>query len=296
MDSVSQYRAAIPSWNLYGEQALFPDVLHSERIHDRAAGLDWRIDPHRHPLLHQFFLIEQGDTSLLAENQTYQPDPPCIISIPSGVVHGFDFASGTEGYVITIPMDNLTEVFSPSAVTAPAMSRLQIMPAGSDIIAACEKLHEEHRARGIVRSLHLRALATEIACLVARSIADTRQSGEARLDPRFEKLVALIDEHLQDNWQATQFADAINLSTRQLARLCVKETGTTVTHLLEAARMQEARRRLAYTRTTIANIAYELGFDDPSYFSRRFRKHFGQSPKQYRARIEIDEAIASTAD
>ena len=42
----------IPNWSLYGESRTFPDVLHIERLTDRAAGLDWQIAPHRHLHLH----------------------------------------------------------------------------------------------------------------------------------------------------------------------------------------------------------------------------------------------------
>jgi AraC family transcriptional activator of pobA len=56
----SDTHTAIPAWSLYGESRAFPDVMHIERFTDRAAGLDWRIAPHRHLHLHQFFLIQSG--------------------------------------------------------------------------------------------------------------------------------------------------------------------------------------------------------------------------------------------
>jgi len=49
-------------------------------------------------------------------------------------------------------------------------------------------------------------------------------------------------------------------------------------------KMQEAKRRLAYTQEPASQIAYRLGFEDPSYFSKVFRTHAGVSPSQYRRR------------
>ena len=50
--------------------------------------------------------------------------------------------------------------------------------------------------------------------------------------------------------------------------------------------MREAARLLAYTRMTAQAIAYQLGYQDPSYFNRRFRKVMGLSPGAYRQRLE----------
>lgn len=44
----------IPLYALYGEEMLFPNVLHCEMISDRASLRDWKIAPHRHQNLHQF--------------------------------------------------------------------------------------------------------------------------------------------------------------------------------------------------------------------------------------------------
>jgi AraC family transcriptional activator of pobA len=46
----------------------------------------------------------------------------------------------------------------------------------------------------------------------------------------------------------------------------------------------EARRRLVYAASSISNIARELGFKDPAYFSRFFRRHQGIGPNDFRRR------------
>jgi AraC family transcriptional activator of pobA len=59
--------------------------------------------------------------------------------------------------------------------------------------------------------------------------------------------------------------------------------------LIAAAGMREACRMLAYTRQPVAQIGYGLGFDDPSYFSRAFRRAMGVAPAAYRAGFEGEE-------
>jgi AraC family transcriptional regulator, transcriptional activator of pobA len=48
----------------------------------------------------------------------------------------------------------------------------------------------------------------------------------------------------------------------------------------------EARRLLAYTAAPVAEVARDLGFDDPSYFSRFFARRAGQAPQDYRAALQ----------
>ncbi|WP_156117912.1 AraC family transcriptional regulator, partial [Paracoccus sp. PAMC 22219] len=56
--------------------------------------------------------------------------------------------------------------------------------------------------------------------------------------------------------------------------------------LAELHLMREACRLLAYTRMTAQQVAFQLGYQDPSYFNRRFRNAFGVSPGGYRRRLE----------
>lgn len=63
----------IPLYALYGEEMLFPDVLHCEMISDRASLRDWKIAPHRHQNLHQFFLILRGQTIANMDGEIVNP-------------------------------------------------------------------------------------------------------------------------------------------------------------------------------------------------------------------------------
>ncbi len=81
-------------------------------------------------------------------------------------------------------------------------------------------------------------------------------------------------------------AQALALSPRHLSRLCKAETGLTVQSYFEAQKMREACRLLVYTRMSVQQIAYHLGYDDPAYFSRSFHRNLHLAPSAYRARFE----------
>lgn len=276
---------AIPAWALYGEDRAFPDVLHVERITDRAAGLDWRIAPHRHLHLHQFFLIRDGVTRINLDGETPETTTPFLLSIPAGVVHGFTFSAGTEGFVLTVPLESLPGLLGAGAAPGVALDRVAILPVDADTEALFPAIHAEHEATHPGRALMLQALATQIACRVLRR-TERRHTSIGAVDPRYIAFRDLIHRHLRDGWTLADHARAIGISERHLSRITRAASGQSAAALIEAAVMREACRLLVYTRASIASIGYDLGFEDPSYFSRAFRRVTGLSPGAYRAGFE----------
>jgi AraC family transcriptional activator of pobA len=117
-------------------------------------------------------------------------------------------------------------------------------------------------------------------------------AGDARpggtVDPRFRAFEALVRKEARSAWRLADYAQALGISTRHLSRICHAASGVPAAAYIETARLTEARRLLVYSRDSVAEIGYQLGFDDPSYFSRAFRRHTGQTPSDYRASFEQD--------
>ena len=278
----------IPTWHLYGEANAFPDVIHIERITDRAAGLDWKIAAHRHAHLHQFFLLLDGDARITLDGAVHAGKPPFLLNVPAGVVHGFDFAAGTSGWVMTVPVQNLPDLLNPAATQDTALGHAGRCEVSDPLVDLFARIEDEHGANRPARAVMLRALTAEIACQILRGIDGVAGMGTGQLDPRFQRFLVLINAHLRDRWQLRDYAREIGLSERHLSRICSTITGKPAVQLIEAATIREACRLLVYTRATVAAIGFGIGFEDPSYFSRAFRRVMGLSPQAYRAGFEGD--------
>ena len=97
------------------------------------------------------------------------------------------------------------------------------------------------------------------------------------------QVVSRIVEHLPDGPPSQkQIAAAMNVSNRTLQRK-LKDEGTSFIDLLQDARLALARKYLAQPQRSIVEIAYLLGFSEPSTFSRAFKRWTGQAPAEYRA-------------
>lgn len=78
------------------------------------------------------------------------------------------------------------------------------------------------------------------------------------------------------------FASELHLSPRYLSDLLKQETGKTAMDLIQLFLVSEAKNLLNGSNYTVAEIAYLLGFENPPYFSRVFRKKTGISPTQFK--------------
>lgn len=85
-----------------------------------------------------------------------------------------------------------------------------------------------------------------------------------------------------------RIADNMSVSQRYLSDTLKKETGKTTTEHLHLYLMDEAKNILLKPNKSIAEVAYELGFEYPQYFSRLFKKKEGLSPSEYREKYKMN--------
>ena len=85
-----------------------------------------------------------------------------------------------------------------------------------------------------------------------------------------------------------QLAAGMSVSQRYLSDTLKKETGKTTTEHLQLYLISEAKNILLKPKKSIAEVAYELGFEYPQYFSRLFKKKEGLSPSEYRDKHRLN--------
>ncbi|WP_323785709.1 helix-turn-helix domain-containing protein [Thalassovita sp.] len=278
----------IPAYALYGEQQLLPDLLHCERILDRAGPNGWTISAHRHPHVHQLFLIRRGSAVLGVDGNRRDLNEPVVINMPRWTVHSFSFSKGTDGYVLTLPTAELPELFGQPNDLAERLEHWGLLPANDVICALFDSLHHEHCTDDPGRSLMLKALAEQIMVRVARLLPGPERGD---IPARYSQIMAgfeqLVQKHFRDRWRVSDYADALAVSATHLTRVVRDLTGASAQAYVDATIFREACRQLAYTRIDIRQIGFDLGYDDPAYFSRMFRRRVGMCPSDYRSKVNI---------
>jgi AraC-like DNA-binding protein len=95
--------------------------------------------------------------------------------------------------------------------------------------------------------------------------------------------VAYIQQHYAESVSRSEIAQAVGVSENYLTHIFHQELGISLWDYLNRYRILQAKELLLYTHDSIAHISTLVGFDDPAYFSRVFRRYVGQSPRVYRS-------------
>lgn len=275
--------AGIPVYNLFGETAAFPDVIHCERIRDRARLHDWTIAPHRHREIAQLFFMQKGRVRAMVDGREIDLEDQEILYVPALCAHGFHFSQGSEGMVVSLPAPVVSGLHAASADLAQQLGQPFVAPAGARLESGLAQLAGVFSDSGTYRAQLLVTLAHAVLILTAEAAAEKARATRAEAgSDRMARFRALVAERLRKGWRPGDYARALSVTPGHLNRICQAATGLSATRYIEGQVMTEACRMLAFTRMSVADIAYSLGFDDPTHFSRRFRVIEGQSPSDYR--------------
>jgi AraC-like DNA-binding protein len=99
---------------------------------------------------------------------------------------------------------------------------------------------------------------------------------------RFEEFTELLEKNITTKKQVTYYTSEMNLSSYQLNEITKKTVGKTASTLIDEYILLEAKRFLLATPNQVKDIAWELGYEDPSYFIRFFKKQTGLTPELFR--------------
>ncbi|MCW8130358.1 MAG: helix-turn-helix domain-containing protein [Planctomycetota bacterium] len=133
-------------------------------------------------------------------------------------------------------------------------------------------------AGGMNEDLALNALE-EAILLGAREQALSAR--ERPLSPGIRRAVETMAERLAERQQVETLARLAGLSPSRFAHRFKEETGDSVIAYLLKLRLRQAARLLEYSGRSVKEVAADVGFESPFYFSRQFKKHFRVSPRAY---------------
>ena len=95
------------------------------------------------------------------------------------------------------------------------------------------------------------------------------------------ELEALIEANYLTLKKPSQYANLLNISTKHLNKIVQNSLGKSSSELINNRIILEAQRLLTHGQINIKEIAYELGYEDPSYFTRFFKNNVGVSPTAF---------------
>jgi AraC family transcriptional activator of pobA len=242
----------------------------------------------------QAFLVLHGEGTFAGDDgTTVELTAPFMLWLPRLTLGEFRLPAGSDGVVASIAEDFILRSVGDSPVAAhlrPLLRRTTVAP--HDKIAAnlpeieiafaalVRESREQKPGASAMMGHHLGSLLLHLWRASGSNTA-FRGTGTTTVQ-RFRQLIEL---HYRDNLSIDVFAKLLGVTRTHLHDACGRSARCTPLKLIHDRLLEEARLRLENTEFPVEQIAYGLGFRDPGYFNRFFKRLVGVSPGTYRQNI-----------
>jgi AraC-like DNA-binding protein len=240
--------------------------------------------PHRHTF-YEIVHVTAGTGAHVVDLSRWELRPPHLCVIAPGQVHHWEGAKGLEGSVVLFTEDFLLDHPGDRELLRRLAERPwrdldeQTHERTAHLIA---DLDDEYRRGAAGFATVLRALLHILVVRTARLREPAPPPPLTRPGAVAEEFLRLVARNEPALWSAAACADRIGVSGGYLAEAVKAATGRTPGRLIREARTHEAKRLLARTDLTVRQVADRVGFTDPAYFCRFFRRETGVSPGDFR--------------
>jgi AraC family transcriptional regulator, transcriptional activator of pobA len=292
-DSESVQGLTIRPWkNSLGAQSEVPFVV--SRIE---AAMDEVGSPSK-PLRHGFFTvlyITEGAGTYYMDFEGFSLVPGAMFFVNPGKVHYADVDEPLQGYLLSFPEGFLSidpsrenAIFELAFFQSPDREPVATFDkvASREIADVIESLLAEYLKRGngyftVIRS-YLHILLVRASRGFRAPIVPRTESSAIATTRRFRSLVA---EQVRTVRSVNAYAQQLGISPGHLHDVVKSSAGVTPSDIIQQELVLEAKRLLAHSEMSVAEVGHHLCFDDPAYFGRYFRRNQKLSPGQYRNQI-----------
>ena len=282
-------RSDVPNFFVYGEpsRSLGVGFLHVETIMDRKSLHFGHVSPHKHPLMGQVTYWLKGGGTYRIEDETWNFSAPAVSFVPSNVVHGFDVDERSDAVVVSVSDDMLKAIAPQVALDLDMPTFLTGQPSDpvwSRLGTLLDMVAEDYRDRGTENEMVLSGLISVVLSLMGRIGGRMALPSTSATVSLGFALRRAVDLHYRKDWPVGAYVNLLATTPHLLDKAAREVFGLSVKELLLERRLLEAKRLLMFTVRSVEDIAGEIGFEDPAYFSRFFRKRCGEAPAAWRRR------------
>ncbi|MBP0455940.1 AraC family transcriptional regulator [Streptomyces montanisoli] len=248
--------------------------------------------PHRHSF-YEIGLVTHGSGAHVVDLVRQDLDPPCLYALVPGQVHQWQDARDVAGWVLLFNEDFLLTHHGDAEIIRTLSARPRLRPNRTETAGLRLLLRELDREHRSAAAGHISILSSYLHILLLcwlrmtdrETASDEAKRARSRADELthgFRRLMAQLDPGLRS---VEACARELGVSTSYLHDVVKRGTGRTPGQLIRAKQILEAKRLIAGTDLTIGQVASAVGFGDPAYFCRFFRRETGVSPGQFRRAV-----------
>ncbi|MFF5078247.1 helix-turn-helix domain-containing protein [Actinoplanes sp. NPDC000266] len=266
------------------------EMLSLAQLRERAAGSDILSTPQR-PTFHHLLTIDSGLLWHTVDFTGYALGPGSWLWIRPGQVQQWQDLTQAKGTLILFEPDFLDPATAgAAALNNPHAPALHTATGGEHQgldLATRHLRHELEHGRRTAPAIHVAVLRHLLAALVLR-LSDPSDHAGSRPAEQPELFLHFRDQ-LEKNFTSSRrvedYAHRLGYSPRTLSRATLTATGLNAKEFIDRRIILEAKRLLAHSDRTAAQIATQLGFADATNFSKYFQQRAGVSPITFRSEV-----------
>lgn len=294
-----------------GNKTMSKDKVKTYAIgEDRHSGLELElqfmprffIDNHGNPMLphtHGFYQIiwfRRGHGTHMVDFVDYPVNDNTIFFIAPGQIHAFDHNTDYQGVVIHFNASFMVDEESSESM----FLKYNVFNAYDSLPCCNITADEEQRLLGIVNEMNREYALTGafahkdyMRCLLRLFLIRVQRGGERKEVPKlyvtsvanrtFVRFRQLLENNFRTIHTVQEYASLLNVSARSLTNYVRQSAHRSPLQIINDRIVLEAKRQLQNSTMSIKEIGYQLGFDDPSYFVKFFKRQTGYIPSEARA-------------
>ena len=259
------------------------------------SDIDHLKHPHRHDHFAIFF-VTRGTGHHVIDFKDYELKSERLFFIAPGQVHAWKSFEGVRGFVILFTKEffSLTLQYQELRTylffnTAYQHTYLDLeKDAALQLQRIFKNIEDEHTQRksysqNIIRS-YVNILLFELTRAYEQSLPQVKEKDT--VNQLLRDFEALVNKNYRSLHSVNDYAKLLHITANYLNTICKKRKDKSAGEIIRDRMMLEAKRLLTHSDSTIAQIAYDLNFEDNSYFGRFFKKYSGITPAAFRSEIK----------
>lgn len=234
-----------------------------------------------------------GNVTLTVDENDFTLNSGEIITITSGQIHFIKEKTSAMGYVLSFTLDffckddtDIELIFHNGLFCHFSMNEVIPVKSYPFIVDQLSQIQEELKERPYQYLISIHSRIELI--LVAINRAKVERGDEIwKPDALFLKFLELVRANFKHNYTLAHYADMLNITALKLNEQSKLHAGKTAQNVIYGLIVSEAKRFLTYEKLNVKEVAFQLGFNDPFYFSNFFKKHTKFPPKTYQSRFAL---------
>ncbi|MFD1140325.1 helix-turn-helix domain-containing protein [Larkinella insperata] len=238
--------------------------------------------------------ITEGEASIKIGSELYTIHADEMLFVPAGQVFSFREGEINKGYICGFQSDflvgkllknNLLNEFDFLKIWGNPMIQPDRQSA-EFIRRLLTRLLIDYSQNGLQNLDLLQSYLLTLLCEVNRIYRPASGSGPVTGVTITNRFRELLFKWIRTKKRVTEYASLLNITPNHLNKTVKAVTGKSPTRWIDETVLLEAKVLLSQTNLTVSEIALEVGLDDPSYFTRLFKKYEHQTPSEFRRMIE----------